>query len=57
MVLKLNNFTFNNNNYLKVNGTAIGTRLAPTYTNLFMDSIERKYIYSRRIKPRIGLDE
>ena len=53
MVLKLNNFTFNNKNYLQINGTAMGTRVAHTYANLFMDSIERKYIYLRRIKPRI----
>ena len=45
LVLKLNNFTFNSENYLQVNGTAMGTRVAPTYANLFMDSIERKYIY------------
>ena len=53
MVLKLNNFMFNNKNYLQINGTAMDTRVAPTYMNLFMDSIERKYIYPRRIKPRI----
>ena len=31
----------------------MGTRVAPTYANLFMDFIERKFIYPRRIKPRI----
>lgn len=52
-VLKCNNFTFNNDHYLQVNGTAMGTRVAPTYANLFMDSIKRKYIYLWRKKPRI----
>ena len=46
LVLKLNNFTFNSEHYLQINGTAIGTRVAPTYANLFMDSIEKKvYLY------------
>ena len=31
MVLKMNNFTFTNKNYLQINGTVIGTRVAPTY--------------------------
>ena len=53
MVLKMNNFTFNNKNNLQINGTAMGTRVAPTYANLFMDYIERKFIYPQRIKPRI----
>ena len=53
MVLKFNNFTFNNKNYLQINGTVMGTRVAPTYANLFMDYIERTYIYPQRIKPRI----
>ena len=47
LVLKCNNFTFNNENYLQINGTAMGTRVSPTYANLFMDSIERKFIYPR----------
>ena len=53
MVLKMNNFTFNNKNYLQINGMAMGTRVAPTYANLFMDYIEKKFIYPRRVKPRI----
>ena len=51
LVLKLNNFTFNSAHYLQINGTAMGTRVAPTYANLFMDSIERKYIYTYSRKP------
>ena len=53
LVLKLNNFTFNSEHYLQINGTAMGTRVAPTYANLFMDSIERKYIYTYSKKPII----
>ena len=30
----------------------MGTKVAPTYANLFMDSIERKHIYTYRIPPK-----
>ena len=53
LVLKCKNFIFNNENYLQINGTAMGTRMAPSYANLFMNSIKRKYIYTRHIQPRI----
>ena len=53
LILKCNNFTFNNENYFQINGTAMGTRVPPTYANLFMDSIERKFIYPRNRRPRI----
>ncbi len=35
-ILTLNNFSFNGEHYLQLNGTAIGTRMAPSYANLFM---------------------
>ena len=37
MVLTMNNFEFNGEHYLQVGGSAMGTRLAPSYANLFMD--------------------
>jgi hypothetical protein len=36
MVLKKNNFTFNGDHYLQINGTAMGTKMAPSYANIFM---------------------
>jgi peptide-methionine (R)-S-oxide reductase len=53
LVLTKNNFDFNGKHYLQINGTAMGTRVAPTYANLFMDYIERNYVYNQPIKPRI----
>jgi hypothetical protein len=35
-VLKNNNFTFDGNHYLQINGTAMGTKMAPSYANMFM---------------------
>ena len=40
LVLSLNNFTFNGDHYLQVGGTAMGTKVAPSYANLFMADFE-----------------
>ena len=53
LVLKCNNFVFDGDHYLQINGTAMGTHVAPTYANLFMDDFERKYIYTHQQCPRI----
>ena len=50
-VLHMNNFTFNEVNYLQCGGTAMGTRLSPSYTNLFMDYIENKLLAGAPHKP------
>ena len=42
LVLKCNNFMFNNDHSLQINGSAMGTQVAPKYANLFMDFLERK---------------
>ena len=55
LILKCNNFTFNRKHFLQVNGTAMGTRVAPTYANLFMAHFEETYVYTYNYnsKPRI----
>ena len=55
LILKCNNFTFNRKHFLQVNGTAMGTRVAPTYANLFMAHFEETYVYTYKdnSKPRI----
>ena len=45
LILTLNNFIFNGQNYHQIKGTAMGTRAAPNYANLFMGWFEDKYIY------------
>ena len=40
LILKLNNFSFNEEHYLQVQGTGMGTRMAPSYANLFMAKLE-----------------
>jgi peptide-methionine (R)-S-oxide reductase len=44
MVLKKNNFTFNGNHYLQINGTAMGTKMAPSYANIFMGKFEKQLL-------------
>ena len=39
-VLKHNYFTFNDKFYLQTHGTAMGTKMAPNYANIFMTKIE-----------------
>jgi hypothetical protein len=36
LVLKNNKFTFDGNHYLQINGTAMGTKMAPSYANIFI---------------------
>jgi hypothetical protein len=42
LVLKNNNFTFDGNHYLQINGTAMGTKMAPSYANIFMEDLEER---------------
>jgi len=51
LTLRLNNFEFNGNHYLQIGGTAMGTRLAPSYANIFMSELEQKLIEDHHLKP------
>ena len=46
LVLENNHFHFNNNFYLQVKGTAMGTKVAPTYATLVMGYLE-EILYSK----------
>ena len=35
-ILTKNNFTFNNEHYLQIAGTAMGTKTAPSYANIVL---------------------
>ena len=50
-VLTLNNFQFNDENFLQVGGTAMGTKVAPSLANVFMADFEEKFIYSYDKQP------
>ena len=44
LILARNTFTFNQELYLQQSGTAMGTRMAPSYANLFMGKFEREFL-------------
>ena len=44
MILTLKNVQFNDENYLQVGGTAMGTKVAPSLANIFMDDFEQNHI-------------
>ena len=50
-VLTKNNFEFDGKNYLQVGGTAMGTKLAPSYANIFMGDLETKLLDNCPKKP------
>ncbi len=52
-ILELNNFQFDDQNYLQVGGTAMGTRVAPSLANIFMGDFEAKHIDNYRLKPQL----
>jgi hypothetical protein len=49
-ILTHNNF-FNSFHYVKVKGTAMGTRMTPFYANLFIRSLEKDFLNSEHSKP------
>ena len=51
MVLKLNTFEFNNKHYLQKFGTAMGSKLAPAYANVFMGKLEDSILIDSPLKP------
>ncbi len=50
-ILTLNNFMFDDENYLQNQGTAMGTRMAPSYANLFMAELEQKILSTTTTRP------
>ena len=44
LVLTLNAFKHNNDFYLQVHGTAMGTRMAPSFANIFMGCLEETFL-------------
>ena len=43
LVLTLNCFTFAGNYYKQINGVAMGTKMGPSYANLFVGYIEHQF--------------
>ena len=55
MILTMNNFSFNDNNYLQIHGTAMGTKMAPSYANLFLGFFEANALKNAPFQPHTWL--
>ena len=55
LVLHKNNFQFNGEHYLQIGGTAMGTKVAPSYANLFMARLEEKLLEKARTDLQVEL--
>ena len=55
MVLTMNNFQFNGENFLQIQGTAMGTKVAPSYANDYMGNFEEKHVYTYPTQPLLWL--
>ena len=53
LILKKNNFSFNGESYIQKHGTAMGTRMAPSFANIFMGKLERDILHQATHKPAI----
>ena len=51
LILKCNNFKFKGKHYLQVQGTAMGTKMAPAYANILMGRLEGQLLRSISLKP------
>ena len=51
MILTMNNFSFYDNHYLQIHGTAMGTKMALSYANLFWGYFEANALENAPIQP------
>ena len=51
LVLKCNNFEFIGRHYLQIQGTTMGTKMAPSYANIFIGRLEKQLLQSVIPKP------
>ena len=47
MILHLNNFCFNDTNYIQTKGCAMGSKCSGSYADIFMGDFEARHIYPR----------
>ena len=52
-VLEKNNFIFNGGMYRQIKGTAMGTKCAPAFANIFMSDFEEQHVYTHPVQPLV----
>ena len=53
LILKENSFQFFGKNYLQTHGTAMGTKMAVSFANIFMSAVEKEIISLSNKKPLV----
>ena len=56
LILYENVFRFNDKFYIQKQGTAMGTKMAPAYTNIFMGTLKSRIFSETNPSPHIGKD-
>ena len=51
LILQENSFEFNGKNYLQTHGTAMGTKMAVAFANIFMSAVETEILNLSKTKP------
>ena len=54
-ILKHNYFNFGNEQFLQLKDTAMGTKMAPQYANIFMSNLEENFLQNTHNKPLLYL--
>ena len=55
LVLTKNNFSFNGQAYLQIQGTSMGSRVAPSYAIHALGHFESKFVYTYKLQPLLYL--
>ncbi|PIK56552.1 hypothetical protein BSL78_06520 [Apostichopus japonicus] len=55
LILTNNNLVFGNKHYLQIHGTAMGTKMAPSFANIFMGNLEKEFLSRQNLKPHTWL--
>ena len=53
VVLTNNYFDFNGKHFHQISGTAMGTKLVPSYANLFLTKFEQNHVYAYHPQPTL----
>ena len=53
LILQENSFEFNGKNYLQIHGTAMGTKMAVAFANIFMSEVETQILNQSALKPLV----
>ena len=52
-ILTHNLIKFNNNHYIQIKCTEMGTKMAPAYANIYVDAIDNSFLSASLLKPSI----